>query len=105
MTSSAGYGIEYTYSIMERIRSTALAGDKALAGPMLVSPGQECSKIKESRAPEKDFPTWGNLGKRVALWEFTTALSLLYAGADLFIMYHPKAAVKLKEKILELMEG
>jgi acetyl-CoA synthase len=105
MTSSAGYGIEYTYSIMERIRSTALSGDRMLAGPMLVSPGQECSKIKESRASEKDFPAWGDLSKRVALWEFTTALSLLYAGADLFIMYHPQAASKLKAKILELMEG
>jgi acetyl-CoA synthase len=105
MTSSTGYGIEYTYSIMERIRSTALNGDAMLAGPMLVTPGQECSKIKESRASEKDFPAWGDLGKRVALWEFTTAMSLLYAGADLFIMYHPKAAMKLKEKILELMEG
>jgi acetyl-CoA synthase len=105
MTSSTGYGIEYTYSIMERIRSTALNGDAMLAGPMLVTPGQECSKIKESRASGKDFPAWGDLGKRVALWEFTTAMSLLYAGADLFIMYHPKAAMKLKEKILELMEG
>jgi len=105
MTSSAGYGIEYTYSIMERIRSTALNGDKILAGPMLVSPGQECSKIKESRASEKDFPAWGDLSRRIALWEFSTALSLLYAGADLLIMYHPEAAMKLKEKILELMEG
>jgi acetyl-CoA decarbonylase/synthase complex subunit delta len=105
MTSSVGYGIEYTYSIMERIRSTALGGDKMLAGPMLVSPGQECSKIKESRALGKDFPAWGDLSARAGLWEFTTALSLLYAGADLFIMYHPEAAMKLKEKILELVEG
>jgi acetyl-CoA decarbonylase/synthase complex subunit delta len=105
MTGSAGYGIEYTYSIMERIRSTALNGDKILAGPMLVAPGQECSKIKESRAPEKDFPNWGELGKRVALWEFSTALSLLYAGADLLIMYHPQAAMKLKAKVLEMIEG
>jgi acetyl-CoA synthase len=105
MTSSAGYGIEYTYSIMERIRSTALNGDKILAGPMLVSPGQECGKIKEARALEADFPAWGDLSKRIALWEFSTALSLLYAGADLFIMHHPQAAMKLKGKILELMEG
>ena len=105
MTSSVGYGLEYTYSIMERIRSTALNGDKALAGPMMVSPGQECSKIKESRMPERDFPAWGDLSRRVALWEFSTALSLLYAGADLFILYHPEAAMRLKGKILELMEG
>jgi acetyl-CoA decarbonylase/synthase complex subunit delta len=105
MTSATGYGVEYTYSIMERIRTTALNGDRMLAGPMIVSPGQECSKIKESRAPEKDFPAWGDLGRRFAFWEFATALSLLYAGADLCIMYHPEAATKLKGKILELMEG
>jgi acetyl-CoA decarbonylase/synthase complex subunit delta len=105
MTCSTGYGIEYTYSIMERIRLTALGGDRILAGPMLVSPGQECSKIKESRALEKDFPNWGELSRRIGLWEFSTALSLLYAGADLFIMYHPEAAMKLKKKILDLMNG
>lgn len=104
MTGASGYGIEYTYSVMERIRVTALNGDKMLAGPMLVTPGQECAKIKEFRAPGEDFPAWGDLEKRAAMWELTTAASLLYAGADIFIMYHPNAALKLKTKITELME-
>ena len=103
LTSSSGYGIEYTYSVMERIRQTALNGDKMLAGPMIVSPGQECIKIKELKASEKEFPSWGELKKRAALWELSTAMSLLYAGADLFIMYHPEAAMKLKKTILGLM--
>jgi len=47
MTGASGYGIEYTYSVMERIRLTGINGDKMLAGPMIVSPGQECAKIKE----------------------------------------------------------
>ncbi|MGE5342536.1 MAG: acetyl-CoA decarbonylase/synthase complex subunit alpha/beta [Candidatus Omnitrophota bacterium] len=105
MTGASGYGIEYTYSVMERIRLTGINGDHMLAGPMIVSPGYECAKIKEVKASENDFPTWGDLSKRAALWELTTAVGLLYAGADLFIMYHPKAAVKLKEKIFELMAG
>lgn len=104
MTGASGYGIEYTYSVMERIRLTALNGDKMLAGPMIVTPGQECAKIKEFKAPGSDFPEWGELGKRAAMWELSTAVSLLYAGADLFIMYHPDAAVKLKSKISELMD-
>jgi acetyl-CoA synthase len=104
LTSAAGYGIEYTYSVMERIRQTALNGDNMLAGPMIVSPGQECIKIKELKASEKEFPTWGELAKRAALWELSTALSLLYAGADLFIMYHPEAAIKLKKTILQLIQ-
>ncbi len=103
LTSAIGYGIEYTYSVMERIRQTALNGDRMLAGPMIVSPGQECAKVKEYKASEQDFPAWGDVVKRAALWELTTAVSLLYAGADIFIMYHPEAAVKLKETIFELM--
>lgn len=105
MTGASGYGIEYTYSVMERIRLTALNGDKMLAGPMIVTAGQECAKIKEFKAPEADFPAWGDLGKRAAMWELSTAASLLYAGGDLFIMYHPDAALKLKTKITELLEG
>jgi acetyl-CoA synthase len=104
MTGAMGYGIEYTYSVMERIRLTALNGDKMLAGPMIVTPGQECAKIKECRAPEEAFPAWGELDLRAALWELSTAVNLLYAGADLFIMYHPEAAAALKRTIFDLMD-
>ncbi|MBF0360674.1 MAG: CO dehydrogenase/CO-methylating acetyl-CoA synthase complex subunit beta [Oligoflexia bacterium] len=103
LTGAVGYGIEYTYSVMERIRLTALNGDQMLAAPMIVSPGQECAKMKEYRASEKEFPTWGDLQKRAALWELSTAISLLYAGADVLIMYNPTAAVELKKTILKLM--
>jgi acetyl-CoA synthase len=105
MTGATGYGIEYTYSVMERIRQTGLGGDKMLALPMIVSPGQECAKIKETKAPESDFPAWGDLKERYGVWELTTAISLLYAGADILIMYHPGAAVQVKKTIFELMDG
>jgi len=88
---------------MERIRLTALNGDKMLAGPLIVSPGQECMKIKEVKAPEADFPAWGELAKRAALWEHTTAVSLLYAGADILIMYHPEAALATRKTIRQLL--
>ena len=52
LTGAMGYGIEYSYSVMERIRLTGLNGDAMLALPMIVSPGQECAKIKELRASE-----------------------------------------------------
>jgi acetyl-CoA decarbonylase/synthase complex subunit delta len=104
MTGALGYGVEYTYSVMERMRSTALGGDKMLAGPMIVSPGQECAKIKELKASEKDFPTWGDLARRAALWEITTATSFLYAGADILIMYNPRAAMTVKRTIDQLMD-
>jgi acetyl-CoA synthase len=103
-TGSIGYGIEYTYSVMERMRLTALGGDKMLCAPIIVSPGYECSKIKEYKAPSESFPTWGELAKRAAIWELSTATSLLYAGADILIMYHPEAAMATKRTINKLLD-
>ena len=62
MTGAMGYGIEYTYSVMERIRLTGIGGDKMLAGPMIVSPGQECAKIKEAEGRREGFPRVGRAG-------------------------------------------
>ena len=103
MTGAIGYGIEYTYSVMERIRQTALGGDKMLCAPMIVSPGQECIKVKECKALESAFPEWGNLETRAAAWELNTATNLLYAGADMLIMYNPEAAMATKRTIAKLM--
>jgi CO dehydrogenase/CO-methylating acetyl-CoA synthase complex beta subunit/CO dehydrogenase/acetyl-CoA synthase delta subunit len=105
MTGATGYGIEYTYSVMERIRTTGLSGDAMLAAPMIVCPGQECSKTKEYKASQADFPAWGVLESRAAMWELTTAVSLVYAGADVLVMYHPDAARALRDTIDELMDN
>jgi len=96
--------VEYTYSVMERIRQTGLGGDNMLKNPMIVSVGQECMKIKEVKAPEKDFPNWGDLAKRAMYWESATAQTLLYAGADILIMYNPEAVKTTKETIFKLMD-
>jgi acetyl-CoA decarbonylase/synthase complex subunit delta len=104
LTGAMGYGIEYTYSVMERIRLTGLGGDAMLAGPMIVNPGFECAKVKESRADEADFPAWGQLGKRATLWEISTAMSLLYAGADVLVMYDPAALAEVKKAVMALMD-
>jgi len=104
MTSTVGYGIEYTYSVIERIRLTGLGGDTMLLSPMIVSVGQECAKVKEFKAPESGFPDWGDLAKRAAYWEVATATTLLYAGADILIMYTPEAVTTIKKTIDNLME-
>ena len=104
MTGAIGYGIEYTYSVMERIRLTALNGDKMLCAPMIVAPGMECIKIKEYKASEENFPTWGDLEKRAITWELTTGVSLLQAGADILIMYHPEAVKATKKTINDLLD-
>jgi len=105
LTSTLGYGLEYTYSIMERIRNDGLAGDKMLAFPMLINPGYESSRVKETWAPEKDYPEWGNLESRAAYWETATAMSLLLTGAELLIMYHPQAVEVIKKTITEMYES
>jgi acetyl-CoA decarbonylase/synthase complex subunit delta len=105
MAGAMGYGLEYTYSVMERIRMSGVRGDAMLAGPMIVSPGAECAKIKEWRAPESDFPAWGDLGRRAATWELAGAISLLYAGADLLILYHPEAVTATRRAIDRLMDA
>ena len=105
LTSTLGYGLEYTYSIMERIRNDGLAGDKMLAFPMLINPGYESSVIKESIATEQEYPEWGDTELRSAYWEIATAMSLLVTGAELLIMYHPRAVDVVKKKIEEMFES
>lgn len=105
LTGTLGYGLEYTYSIMERIRSDGLAGDQMLAFPMLINPGYESFRVKEARASEQDYPEWGSLEMRGAYWEIATTMSLLVAGAELIIMYHPKAVEVVKKKVSELYDS
>ena len=62
MTGAMGYGIEYTYSVMERIRLTGLGGDRMLAAPMIVSPGQECAKTQGIPGARRRFPGLGGSG-------------------------------------------
>ncbi|MFQ5721350.1 MAG: hypothetical protein ACE5GI_02520 [Candidatus Aminicenantales bacterium] len=105
LTGTLGYGLEYSYSIMERIRTAGLGGDEMLAFPMLINPGYESARVKESRASEKDYPEWGNPELRSAYWEITTAMSLLVAGGELLIMYHPKAVEVVKKNIEEIFKS
>ncbi|MCL1880291.1 MAG: acetyl-CoA decarbonylase/synthase complex subunit delta [Actinomycetia bacterium] len=104
LSSSIGYGVEYTYSVMERIRLTGLGGDQMLCAPMIVTAGFESAKCKEFKAPEADYPLWGDVKKRSAMWELTTAMTLLQAGGDILVMYHPEAAKVAKNAIFEMLD-
>jgi len=105
LTGTLGYGLEYTYSIMERIRNDGLGGDKMLAFPMLINPGYESSRVKEARVSKENYPEWGDQELRSAYWEIATAMSLLVSGAELLIMYHPKAAEVVKRNIDEMYDS
>ena len=101
MCSALGYGLEYTYSVMERIRLAALTqNDVTMQQPMLGDVGIFVWKVKETQASETDVPQWGSLEERAVAWEAVTAMALLIAGAELLIMRHPKA-IEAVEKVIE----
>jgi len=103
MSSALGYGIEYTYSVMERIRSAALfQNDPTMQPPMLNDVGMYVWKVKEAIAPEADQPMWGPVDERAIGWETTTAMGFLMAGSDLLIMRHPKAIETVRKMVGEL---
>ncbi len=104
MSSALGYGLEYTYSVMERIRLAALLqNDPMMQTPIVCDIGANVWKVKETMAPEAEVAEWGSLEDRALAWEAVTASAMLASGADLLIMRHPGAAAKAKELISELM--
>ena len=104
MSSALGYGLEYTYSVMERIRLAALLqNDAMMQTPVVCDIGANVWKVKETMAPDAEVPEWGGLEDRALAWESITASAMITAGADMLIMRHPGAAAKAKELIAELM--
>ncbi len=101
-TAALGYGVEYSYSVMERISLAALAqNDEKMQCPMINDIGKECWKAREVMLSEKEEPGFGpDQEKRGVLWEAITALDMLIAGSNLLIMRNPKA-VKLVEECIE----
>ncbi|MDI6703630.1 MAG: CO dehydrogenase/acetyl-CoA synthase subunit delta [bacterium] len=100
-TGGLGYGLEYTYSVMERGRLAALIqGDQKMQMPMICNLGREAWKVKEVRIED---PNFGDIKKRGIIWEAITAISLCLAGANILVMRHPESAALVKEIIDELL--
>ncbi len=89
-TGALGYGFEYTYSVMERIRLAALAGDADLAMPMICASADTLSvrEVREAAPTEQDA--------MAVAWEFYTAYSAIAAGASIVCVRHPLTVEKLK---------
>jgi len=101
--SGIGYGIEYCYSVMERIRVAALTQqDEKLQLPIICNISKETWKTKEVKIPTKEDPKLGNAEKRGILLEAMSAMALLLAGADILVMRHPEAIKLTREMIAEL---
>ncbi len=96
-TGALGYGLEYTYSIMERLRLAALLqNDQMTQMPIISTVGQEAWRAKEAKVSQEEEPQWGDLEKRGIMWELGTAIPMLLAGADLISLRHPKSLEVLK---------
>jgi acetyl-CoA decarbonylase/synthase complex subunit delta len=98
-TAALGYGLDYAFTIMERARLAGLMGDPELQQPM--SSGTT-NAWAAREAWQKMDPQWGARELRGPLWETVTALTLLLAGVDLFMMMHPAAVRTLKDTLKRL---
>jgi acetyl-CoA decarbonylase/synthase complex subunit delta len=101
-TAALGYGLDYAFTNMERARLAGLMGDPELAHPM--SSGTT-NAWAAREAWLQMAPEWEPRELRGPLWEVTTALTLLLAGVDLFMMMHPAAVKTLKDVTKQLLDG
>jgi len=102
-TGALGYGIEYGYSVMERLRLAALQGDAMTQFPMIVTPGFEAWKTKEAKVGQGVPAEWGDWRERAITWETLTAVALLESGADIVVLRHPESVRRVRAAIDDLM--
>jgi len=100
--SGIGYGIEYAYSVMERMRMAGLTQeDEKLQFPIICNIAKEVWKTKELHLADDEL-MMGNAKRRGILMEAMSAMVLLLAGGDVMIMRHPEAIRLVREVIAEL---
>jgi acetyl-CoA decarbonylase/synthase complex subunit delta len=104
-TGALGYGMEYGYSVMERLRLAALQGDGMTQQPMLVTPGEEAWRAKEARTEEGVPEAWGDWAERAVNWETLTASALVESGADILVLRHPESVNRVRAMIDALMSN
>jgi CO dehydrogenase/acetyl-CoA synthase delta subunit len=102
-TGALGYGLEYCFSIHERIKLAALKqNDAMLQAPTIANLAKEVWRAKEAKITQAEAPQWGDARKRGIVWEALTATAVMMAGADILIMRHPEAVKLIRKTIAEL---
>ena len=101
LMAALGMGLEYSYSVVERLRQGALSGDPVLQMPMLC----DCSCAWTVPDAVEESVDKGLSELRGQNWEKITAYSALVAGADMVVMRHPKAVTDVKDALADLMGG
>jgi acetyl-CoA decarbonylase/synthase complex subunit delta len=105
-TGGLGYGLEYSYSVMERIRMAALAqGDEKLQLPLINNLGNEVWKCKEAKQSADEAPLLGDPEKRPILMEAVGAVAYLMSGSNVLMMRHPESIRLVKAYIDLVAEG
>ncbi len=104
-TGALGYGVEYTYSVMERLRLAALTGDSMTQQPMICTVGEEAWRTKEAKVNVGVPQAWGEWKARSINWEVITATTLIQAGADIVVLRHPESIAQVSRAIDQLMAG
>lgn len=102
-TGALGYGIEYGYSVMERLRVAAFQGDAMTQQPMICFIGEETWRAKEAKVGEGVPEAWGNWEDRAITWETMTAMALIESGADIVVLRHPESVRRVRRTIEQLM--
>ena len=104
-TGGLGYGLEYSYSVMERIMMAALTQeDDKLQLPMINNVGNEVWKSKEAKEGIEEAPTLGDPERRAVIMETVAAVSYLLSGSDVIVLRHPES-VRLTRSFIELMSN
>jgi CO dehydrogenase/CO-methylating acetyl-CoA synthase complex beta subunit/CO dehydrogenase/acetyl-CoA synthase delta subunit len=100
--AGVGYGIEYGYSVMERLRLAALQGDSMTQLPMIVIAGNEAWRQKEAKVGEDVPEAWGDWEERAVNWEIVTASTLVESAADILVLRHPESMRRINAMIDKL---
>jgi len=95
-TGALGYGFEYSYSALERIRFSALKGDADLAMPMICAPADSLT-IKEVREAHGE-----SANDMAVQWEVYTSIAAAVAGAEIICVRHPRSVEVLRAAFTEL---
>lgn len=90
-----GYGLDYGYSIIEKIRQAAFEGDTMLNMPIIAFIGEESYRAKEAKSDTFDVQ-WGDYNERAAMWEISGASAMISAGADIVVLWNPLSVETLK---------
>ncbi|MEM3737636.1 MAG: CO dehydrogenase/acetyl-CoA synthase subunit delta [Candidatus Bathyarchaeia archaeon] len=98
-TGALGYGLEYGFTVFERLRLAALNGDKDCNMPIMSG----STNAWGARESYKKKPELGPVELRGPLWETVTALTMLLAGADLILLMHPLSYKTLNTIIDSMM--